>query len=183
MSESALARSVVNRIRAHADFRDEQVDLEIDERAPATAGGMYVIVTYGTVTPGPTHDTAGGVIDKLYGVDVTIALRSPKKPRDRTREFWSGFRGSTAIVGDSFEKLGASIELQIDFDYNTLTAANALILAETGSTYGFIEPLKFAGAGNIREAPAEIFAGTGPAVAAFVRTIQFRGARRIEVRT
>lgn len=187
MSESALVRSVRDRIRAHeADpgppivltYLNRQVEVEFDEQAPATAADLFVIVTFGGVEPGPTHNTAGGVIDKLYGVDVTIAIRSPGKPRDRQRELWIS-------LASSFEVHQRNIEAQIDFDYQTLTDANVFITAETPPPKDdpFIEPLKFAGAGPIRQAPAEVFAGfPGEPTAALIRTIRFRGARRIENR-
>jgi len=118
----------------------------------------------------------------LYGVDVAIVLRSPKKPRDRRREFLTDFRGTTSI-GAHFARHELNINLQIDFNYDVLGTANTFISAESGSSDGFMEPLKFAGLGPIREAPAEVFAGvSGESAAALVRTIRYRGARRIENR-
>jgi len=196
VSESALLRAVVTEIRGHvADvgppvvltYQERQVEVEYDERAPATAGDLYIMVIPGGIEPGSTHATSGGgnaaftgLTDKVYGVDVAIAMRAPSKPRDRRSELLTGFRGTTALA-TSFEFHQLNIETQIDFDYAVLTTANALILAESGSTDVFIEPLKFAGVGPIREAPAEVFAGMpGESVAALIRTIRFRGARRIE---
>ncbi len=190
MSESALLRAVVTEIRAHEDppatvtYLARQVEVEIDEFAPATVGDIYIMVLPGGVEAGPTHNTSGGVIDKLYGVDVAIAIRSPPKPRDRRRELLTGFRGTTGLtVGFEYHQL--NIELQLDFNYTLLATANAFITVESpvGQRQGFQEPLKFAGVGPIREAPAEVFAGTpGDTPAALIRTIRFRGARRIENR-
>lgn len=193
MSESALLRAVVTEIRAHvADvgppvvltYLPRQIEVEIDEFAPATATDVFFMVIPGGIEPGPTHNTSGGVIDKLYGVDVAIALRAQAKPRDRRRELLTGFRGTTDLsIG--FELHQLNIELQIDFNYTLLATANAFITTEApvGQRQGFQEPLKFAGAGPIREAPAELFAGTsGESAAALIRTIRFRGARRIENR-
>lgn len=185
MSESALLRAVVTEIRAHnisATYLARQVEVEIDELAPATVGDLYIMVIPAGVEPGPAHNSSGGVIDKLYGVDVAIALRAPKKPRDRRREYLTDFRG-TAGVGAHFARHELNINLQIDFNYDVLGTANAFILAESGSADGFMEPLKFAGLGPIREAPAEVFAGVpGEPAAALIRTIRYRGARRIENR-
>ena len=161
MSESALLRAVVTEIRAHnssATYLARQVEVEIDERAPATVGDLYIMVIPAGVEAGPTHSTSGGVIDRVYSVDVAIALRAPKKPRDRRREWLTDFRGTTSI-GARFAGHELIINQQIDFQNLVMTTANALILAESLSTEGFIETLKFAGIGPIRPAPAEVFEG------------------------
>ena len=177
MSSSALARAVRDRIRLHASFSDKtrEVTVEIDERAPSTASDLHIIVMPGGTEAGPTLESSGCVIDKLYGIDVAIALRAPKRPRDRSRDAWID-------TTESFDTLAADIESQIEFNYPTLDAANVYILAESSSAEGFMEPLKFAGIGPIREAPAELFAGFDDPVAAYIRTIQFRNARRIVTR-
>ena len=187
-SESALLRAVVAEIRAHngsATYQARQVEVEIDEFAPATVGELYIMVIPAGVEPGPAHNTSGGVIDKLHGVDVAMVLRAPKKPRDRRREYLTDFRGTVGI-GAHFAKHELNINLQIDFNYDVLATANAFILAESGSTDVFMEPLKFAGLGPIREAPTEVFAGmpgeSAASAAALIRTIRYRGARRIENR-
>jgi len=176
MSESALLRAVRDRIRLHADFENRQVEVELDEHVPPTSGDLYVLVVSAGVEPGPSHVTNAGAIDKLYNVDVTIAMRAPRVPSDRRRSLFIG-------LSQSFETYEAAVELQVDFKYPVLAAANAYLFAETGSTEGFIEPLKFAGVGPFRQVPAETFyAASGEIVAAVVRTIRFRGARRIQTR-
>jgi hypothetical protein len=189
MSESALLRAVRDRIRAHAGFQNRQVNVEIDERAPALAGDLYVIVWPGGIEPGPTHNTghgaAGttGVIDKVYGVNVTMAIRSPRKPRDRQRELLTGEQGEAVAVSlASFQIHQQNIEKQIDRNQQTISAANVFIAAETTTTDNpFIELLKFAGVGPVRVAPAELFSSFGNEPG-LIRTIRFRGARRIENR-
>ena len=186
MSESALLRAVVTEIRAHnssATYLARQVEYEIDELAPATVGDLYIMVIPAGVEAGPTHNTSGGVRDRLHNVDVAIALRAPKKPRDRRHEYLTDFRGTTS-VGAQFAGHDMNINEQIDFQNIVMTTANALILAESGSSEGFIETLKFAGLGPIHDAPGEVFAGMpGESAAALIRTIRFRGARRIETLT
>ena len=185
MSESALLRAVVTEIRAHnssATYLARQVEIEIDELAPATVGDLYIMVIPAGVEAGPDHSTSGGVIDRLHNVDVAIVLRAPKKPRDRRREYLTDFRGTTSI-GSHFARHWLNIGQQVDFNYNVTTAANVLILAESGSADEFTEPLRFASLGPIRDAPAQVFAGMpGEPTAAFIRTIHYRGARRIENR-
>jgi len=156
---------------------DRQINVELDEMAPPTASDVYVMVIPGGVEAGPTHNVSGGVIDKLYSVDVSIAIRAPRKPRDRQRDFF-------IALTRSFEVYQRDVEAQIDFNYPTIDAANAYIVAETTSTYGFTEPLKFASVDPFRQAPSELFLGNpGEQVAAIVRRIHFRGARRIVVRS
>jgi hypothetical protein len=72
-----------------------------------------------------------------------------------------------------------NVMAQVDFQYDLINDANALILTEEASSQGFYEPLRFAGAGPIREAPAEIFGGaSSEPVAAVIRELRFGGARR-----
>ena len=194
MSESALLRAVRNEIRAHVasvgppvvlTYLPRQIDVEYDEGAPATSPDVYIMVIPAGVEPGPTHNVSGGVIDKIYGVDVAIALQAQAKPRDRRSEMLTGFRGTTDLTA-GFEHHQLNIELRIDFEYQVLTTANAFITTEAHAQQrqGFMEPLKFAGVGPIRDAPATVFGGLpgSESVAALIRTIRFRGARRIEDR-
>lgn len=176
MSESALVRAVRDNIATSALFADRVVSVEPDESAPSVSADLSVICTYGGVRAGPAHEPSGPIVDKLYDINVSIALRSPKVPRDRQRTLWIG-------LTLSFETFGEEIERLVDFNYDVQAAANVFILAETGSTFGFQEPLKIADWGPIRDAPPEIFAGTsGSSPAAKIRQLQFRGARRTVVR-
>ena len=174
MSESALLRAVRDEIQAHADFNARQVTIEPDEQFPATAADVHIAVLFGGVTAGPTQDTNEGASDLIYGIDVAIAMRSPKKPRDRQWDLW-------VDTTTSFETIQVSIDSKIDFKNAVMTAANVFITAETSSA-GFIETLKLASVGSIRDAPPEAFAGTGGGTAALIRTLQYRGARRVVAR-
>ncbi len=177
MSESALCRAVRDEIRLHADFQNRQVNVELDEEAPPTAHDVYAMVISAGVQSGPSHDTNSGASDLLYNVDVALAIRAPKKPRDRRRELF-------IALASSFETFQNAIAARVDFQYDVLAAANAYILAETASAEGFIEPLKMAPLAPFRAARAELFAaGLGEQVAAIIRRIHFRGARRIVTRT
>lgn len=177
MSEAALCEAVRDEIRAHAAYQERQIDVELDEIAPPTAGDLYILVIPAGSEPGPSHNTNAGAIDRLYAVDVAVAMRAPMVPRDRRRRlFLDRVR--------SYQLHERNILSKIDFQYAVNTSANALISANEGSTEGFIEPLKFAGTGPFRTAPADLFAaGSGETVAAVIRRIHFRGARRIETRS
>ena len=174
MSSSALARAVRDAIQGLATFRDSQVTAEVDERAPSRAGDLHVIVWPGGTDEDDTNETSGCVLDKVFGINVSIAMRSPRKARDHQGEFW-------IQATDSFDTYAAAIVAAIHYDYAINTTANATILSESGSAEGFIEPLRCTGIGPIREAPPDIFADDPRSRrVAFIRTITFRGARRIQ---
>jgi len=177
VSESALMRAVRDQIRAHASYENHHCNVEIDERAPSVAPDLYIIVTYGGVAAGPIHFDSDGDDDTIFGVNVSIAIRSPRKPRDRQRDFWID-------LTKSFEVHFRNIQSKVDKQIAVITAANAYITAEEpAGQQGFGIPLKFSALGPIREAPAEIFAGfPGEPAAALIRTIEYRGARRNEIR-
>jgi hypothetical protein len=135
------------------------------------------MVLSGGTEAGPSHATNEGAIDKLYHVDVVVAMRAPKVPRDRQRDMF-------VALTSSFETHQLAIEGQIDFKNAVMTAANAFILAETSSTEGFIETIKFASTGPFQAAPASLFLGTtGEERAAVIRRIHYRGARRVWTRS
>jgi hypothetical protein len=179
MSESALIRAVRDQIRTHADFDAKHANVELDEQAPSIAPDRYVMVIPAGVEPGPTLATSGTVIDKLYSIEVSLALRAPKKPRDYERDLF-------IALTDSWEVYRRSIESKVDFAYAVIDAANTLMIAEgtaTGVCDTFIKPLRFNGLGRFRNAPAELFAGfPGETQAAIIRTIRFTGARRLVAR-
>jgi hypothetical protein len=175
MSMPALAIAVRDTIRADPNYGDKHCNVEFDERAPATAPQLYIIVTFGSHIAGENNE-AGQLIHGEYGIDVAVALRSPVKPRDRKRDLW-------IESANSFRFHEITIVGLIHFRYDVITAANVLITSQEGGTpCGFYKPLSYNGAGPIREAPSEIFAGvTGETQAALIQTLRFRGAMRQEV--
>lgn len=171
--EKNLLLAVRNRLRSVNSWTHAQCEIELDEAAPATTGDLYAIVMPGGWRPGPRHNTSGGVNDLVYSVDVAVAKRIANVPRDRMRDVFLN------NLGNLSEELDLVYQA-IDWKYEVNDAANALILAETESTEGFIEPLRFA---SIERRPrivgGEIFAAKGGASAGMVRVISFTGARRI----
>lgn len=179
MSELHLLTAVRDRIRAHAAYESQHCDVEYDELAPAVAPDLYIIVWPGAGEAGDLH-SGGRTIDDLYAVNVSIALRAPKKPRDRKRDL-------VIELTKSFYVHEKQVRAQLDFDYTTITNANNQMITDgeaTGTCDTFIEPLRYNGRGNIRNAPAEIFGGTqGEPIAALIRTIRFSRARRLVSRS
>lgn len=175
MSEVALLTAVRDRLRSQKSYADNECDVELDEAFPQTVGRFYVAVMSGGVTPGPTHNSSGGVRDKLYGVDVLVVIRATVNPRDRRRDL---LLNNTLGLDEKLQE----VDDEIDFSYSVLSAADALLTEN--QTFGFVEPLKFAGfQGRPRPAPAEMFgARSGETVAGLMRVAQYRGARRIITR-
>lgn len=172
MSEIALLTAVRNTIRSLAEFSDREVEIEFDEWAMPQIASQYVAVMPGGVTPGPAHNTSGGVVDKVYGVNVMVVVRATRKPRDRARDLYLQNLSGLGVLLDK-------IESAIDFNYIVMNAANDLI----SPGQGFHEPLKFAGLGNMQLVSSEAFGGkSGEPQAGLKRVLMFGGARRTESR-
>jgi hypothetical protein len=179
MSETALLRAVRNQIRLAAGFsgaNTHRVRIELDENVPAITGDYYALVTPGPITAGPSQETNEGAEDLLYSFNVSVIMRAQKKPRDRRRELFLDLTAGMQIYTNL-------IKSYVDFQENILTLANALIVTEETSTEGFIEMPKLAEMGPIRQAPAEIYGASNEPQAGIIRTMHFRGARRIKTRT
>ena len=178
-AEKSLLTAVRNRLRlavlaGGAGYADNECEVEFDELAPATVGHVYVAVMPGGWAPGPRHKTCGGINDLVYGVDVLVVKRVTHIPRDRKRDV---FLNNLDALTEEIDKIYSAI----DFSYPLLNAANALILAATGSSEGFMEPLNFAGVDKRpREVNPELFNDVpGKTKAGMARTIMFHGARRM----
>lgn len=174
-SETALLEAVRDRIRAQLALRDSECEIEFDQMAPATVGVQYVVILPGGISDGPSY-SGGHVIDEIMGVDVTVIIRATSVPRDRLRGVY--LRNLTSL-----NAVIQRVRDQIDFNYEVLAAANAIIYSETGSSEGFIEPLRFQG---LQARPSKVsgdtFAATAEPAAGLARTVYFRGARRIQAR-
>lgn len=176
-AEKNLLLAVRDRLRTTCQYQPEVCQIEFDEMAPATTGNLYVAVMPGGWRPGRAHNTSGGVHDLVYGVDVAVMRRIAHVPRDRLRDVFIGHLGG---LDEELDK----VHLAVDFSYDVNNAANALINLETGSTQGFIEPLKFVSVDRRpRLAPESVFAATrGEQPIGMMRVISFFGARRITYR-
>ncbi|MGH8743511.1 MAG: hypothetical protein ACREUY_04455 [Burkholderiales bacterium] len=153
-------------------YAADQCDVEFDEMAPATVGDIYLAVIPGGWRPGPRHNTSGGVNDLVYSVLVAVVRRIGNVPRDRRRDV---FLNNLNTLDDDIDKVYSAL----DWKYEVMNAANALILTDTTSTQGFIEPLRLVGdVGRPRLVDAEFFGGK-EGVAGMMRILPFGGARRI----
>ncbi len=176
--ETALLTAVRNRLRSQLSSaaEDHLIQIEPDEQIPAYAGNFFIAVIPGGVTPGRYHTTSGTVFDHLVAVNVFVAIRSRKAPRDRQRDL---FIKNTASLNAWF----AEINDALDFNYDTLTSANTLINTEESSTEGFIEPLRLVGADSQpRIIGAQSFGGQSDTRSGIGRTLRYGGARRLKSR-
>lgn len=174
-AEHALLQAVRDAIRTSTGLDDTAVRIEIDEQAPAGAGDKFIAVMPDGIRPGPSHNTNSGASDLLYSVAVMVAIRAPRKPRDRTRELaWN----ASGALSELMTKVDG-----VDFSYTVMNAANTILTNDYSSSYGFIEPLRVAGVdARPRVAPAEMFGASGELRAAIARTMRYTGARRITPR-
>lgn len=176
MSETALLNAVRDVIRQRCNYRDHECEVEFDELAPANVGEVYLAVQPGGFRPGPTNASSGGVLDELYDVEVTVAIRCAKVPRDRQREvFAKNLEGLNS-------RLRAIVAAVGNFSYEVLNLANAEIVNTQNSNEGFIEPLKFGGVDSKpRMIGPDFFAAVGnDQRAGMARTVRLVGARRIQ---
>lgn len=186
-SETSLLLAVLKVLRlplekSGAGFSALECDIEADEMSPATVGDLYVPVIPGGFRPGPRHNTSGGVFDFIFAVTVLVIKRTGNVPRDRTREVLiGGYANNLCSLNDDCDRVINAIDFDLGYTVNNI--ANGIITERTGSSEGFIEPLKFKGIdAKPRIANAELFGGTGTK-AGLVRGIYFDGARRIVTRT
>ena len=172
-AEKGLLQAVLNRLRSETTLTDPQVQIEHDERLASIESDTAVKVLPGGWSRGPRHNSCGGINDLLYSVDILVAKRVRHVARDRVRnKFINESNDITELIDLIYE--------QVDWRYEVNVAANALILTATGSTDGFIEPLRFL---TVEKRPREIdpqmFASGQTQPAAIGRIITFDGARRI----
>lgn len=157
-------------------YSDAECNVEFDEMAPATVGNVYIAVIPGGWRPGPRHNTSGGVNDLVYSIKVAVIRRAGSVPRDRTR----GFLTNLNDLNDDIDR----VYQVIDWRYELINAANAMIVADGGSSDGFIEPLRWSGEiGSPRLVGAEFFGAKVGQAAGMIRVMSFGGARRITVKT
>ena len=177
-TEDALLYATRDLLRQSSLFRDEDVNVEYDEMAPNLTGHKYVAVVPGDCSPGPSHNTSGGVIDQYVSIQVVVIIRCQDFPKDRMRDkFFVNNRTITQYTSEVMK--------YVDFSYDLLTVANAWLVSNEGtpqSGYPFVEPLKWAGHSKPRAVGAEFFdsrSAGGGTPHGLLRTINFARARRI----
>lgn len=184
LAEISLLRACRDRLRLPQNtsgggggYSETECEVEFDEMAPATVGKVYVAALPGGWRPGPHHNTSGGVNDLVYSVRIAVVRRISNVPRDRKR---SVFLDNLDSLDDDIDRIYSVV----DWKYELINAASAIILAEGGSSEGFIEPLRLVGEiSQPREVGSEFFGGKPGDAAGMMRVLPFGGARRVTVKT
>lgn len=158
-----------------AGYSEAQCDIQYDEYAAAIAPDVFVCIMSGQFDGDQVQDTSGEVNDMRLGVDITVFRRMTWIARDRKTNVY--LAASSALSADCSKIIDV-----LSWRYAVLTTANAtLAAAPYSSSYGFSEPLRFAGMdGRPRGmSAANIFDSAQEDEVCMARTIRFRGARRI----
>jgi hypothetical protein len=174
VSQRALLIAVRDRIRDRLNYGPTECDVRPDGRPIAAASETYVAVHEGEWRG---VDCEG--LDELFGIDVTVSVRSGVTPDDRLGE--SLMVGPAGMSLD--EKLRGIVALlhRDPPDYPVLNAANVLIGAGGN---GLVVPLRFSHADRTKIADPKWFWGP-PAEeddcpAGLYRTLHFVEAERVQ---
>lgn len=138
VAETELLKAVRTVLQAVTFADPHYVNVEIDEKAPATAGQKYIAIQAGGTTNGKYHNPSGGVNDHLYAVDVTVAKRLTNVPRDRERDAFIFHTESLNVICEA-------VKTALDFRYDVLTVVNTALALLQPTQPGFFHPLVFAG--------------------------------------
>jgi hypothetical protein len=166
--ENKLLEVVRTAIINAAIASEHEVDIEIDDLAPAVAGDFYMAISVDSASVGnPQGETMGSL---LLGVRVAFYQRITHVPRDRRRSIFS------SLLGDMNTKLGKVIDL-LHKNWDITCQINAM----SGINGRFVSPLTLQRIDNKpRTVDASHFAskhsGAGEPVAAILRGIGFGGA-------
>lgn len=134
--EPFVLQAVLSRIQTSLGLPDSQCSIEADDDfVPQSAGDVYVTVTPAGMTPGPVHQSSGGVRDVEYSVRVAVFLRSRTTPRDQRRHlFLNQVAGINKYLSD--------IVKAIDWRIEVTNAANTLLYAVSPTDKGFLGMLR-----------------------------------------
>ena len=154
------------------------VRIEPDDRAPSDAAITFIAVCPGGTMPGPRHNTAGGIYDLVYAVDVVVFRRITNVPADRHVD---PFLYHSDALNATVEQVIAAL----DYSMAWLDRVNELLEDEAAGEQGFLEALKFT---SIDPKPrvvtgADYGADQREPRAGMKRRITFGDARRIHTRS
>ena len=156
-------------------FLDSECDVELDSELPAMVAHRYVAISPATMSRGMAHKTSGGVHDMVISVKIDVIMRRSVVPRDRQRHVF-------LALSDSLNELVDRVYNAVDFNYNLMGEANAILLSETESSEGFHHPLVWLDTSPPRAVAADVFAAQGGPRAGLKRTMIFGDARRTATR-
>ena len=88
--ESALMQSVRKRLITKLELTADQIDIELDDEAPAMAGDVYYSITPYGFRVGPLTRSSPGTLHYFFGVRVAVLQRITDVARDRRRNIYAG---------------------------------------------------------------------------------------------
>ncbi len=180
VAEVALLRAVRDRLIGNFPFDEHACDIELDDQVPAIAASEYCAISSAGISPGPRHRTAGGVVDAMLSVRVTIYHRMTQVARDRRRN----------VFIDLLTGLNVALERVIrllDFSYAVLDSAKTYLAGTLDSTGEFPEPFRRY---SIDPSPRPVFREPydaanmqgGDPIIAIARSVVFQDARFMNLR-
>lgn len=131
-AEIPFLTTIRDMIRSGLPIAEHHCQNEPDENVDAIAGDEHIIVIPNGITPGPRHNTSGGVWDLIFAARVVLFQKIANIPRDRRDNvFLNRLNGMDVRLGEIAELF----DFSNPFLTNATTAAN--------NDVRFIEPLKF----------------------------------------
>ncbi len=88
--ETALLNATRDHLMEQLKLAADQIDIELDDEAPAMAGKLYFTVCPHGFRLGKKNSTATGIVHASYGIRVAVLQRITHQPRDRRREIFAG---------------------------------------------------------------------------------------------
>lgn len=177
--ELYVLEAVRDILRSKLGLSPEQCECEYDEQIPAIAGNTYVAVIPSGCTPGPKHDTSGGIHDCIHSVQVMVIQRAVT-PRDRRRSiFLDRLSGVNLLL--------SNIIKAIDWQHDVHSLMNHLLWEDDNNASPFQGFLRVS---RIDPKPRMINTETYGATSggqsgatpyvAMARSVYFSGCRRIQ---
>lgn len=177
VAETCLLRAVRARLRGELGLRDQQCDIEIDDKSlPAVAEDTYYCISPAGSQPGERHSGGGLTWDLRINVKVTIFQKITAVARDHRR---SVFDQLSSGLNDQLDAVMALL----DNDQTLRTDAEALLAGTRADGGKFPESFRtFAPDSTPRavystEYDAAKMSGAGDPVCAIARGIVFQRAR------
>ena len=171
-AETALLDAVHNRLMNALKLDPNEIDIEVDDAAPAIVGQRYFMITPAQAAAGRHAQQGDKTHHNLFGCRVAVVHRTGVVPRDKMRTAMRRLNAELSIVSRILR-----------FDYETINAAHADLTAQNiaGS---FIRPLVPTSAdAKPRLVAGDLFGAkpgnTGGAWAGILRGVTFTGAEFI----
>ncbi len=141
-AETALLLAVRARLRRYltVDVLPKDIHIELDEMAHPATGPVGIIITPDGTSPGNDHLGDGGYVHEVFGVAITVIMRSAHVPKDR----WKHLLVNTdhyLAYNITLNQHVRRIRALIDFDYDTINHAADLLAANGDTRQGNFHPL------------------------------------------